>query len=90
MSEVLSPDLQVWSAPRQQTVFRHLMRAFSFPGRVEAVAHADALTQTLATLVDRETTLADPHNLLDALTLQRLQARITAPERRRVRITSAR
>lgn len=81
MNETLSPDLQVWGAPRQQAVFRQLLRAFSFPGRVETLADGDALTQTLATLVDREATLADPHNQLDALTLQRLQARMTEPER---------
>jgi len=80
MNDTLSPDLQVWSAPQQQTVFRQLLRAFSFPGRVETLADGNALTQTLATLVDREATLADPQNLLDALTLKRLQARMTAPE----------
>ena len=81
MNETLSSDLQVWSAPHQQTVFRQLMRAFSFPGRVETLTHGEALTQTLATLVDREATLADPQNLLNALTRQRLQARMTGPER---------
>lgn len=80
MNDTLSPDLQVWSAPQQQTVFRQLLRAFSFPGRVETLADGNALTQTLATLVDREATLADPQNLLDALTLKRLQAHMTAPE----------
>ena len=80
MNEVMSADLQVWRAPNQQTVFRQLMRAFSFPGRIETLADGEALTQTLATLVDREATLADPQNLLDALTLQRLQARMTEPE----------
>lgn len=80
MHDTLSPDLQVWSAPQQQTVFRQLLRAFSFPGRVETLTDGNALTQTLATLVDREATLADPQNLLDALTLKRMQARMTAPE----------
>ena len=81
MNEPLSPDLQVWSAPRQQTVFRQLLSAFSFPGRIQTLTEGDALTQTLATLVDRETTLADPQNLLNDLTRQRLQARMTGPER---------
>ncbi len=80
MNETLNPDLQVWSAPQQQSVFRQMLRAFSFPGRIETLVDGDALTQTLATLVDRETALADPQNLLDALTLVRLQARMTAPE----------
>ncbi len=80
MSEVQNQDLNAWGAPRQQTVFRQLMRAFSFPGRIQTLTEGEALTQTLATLVDRETTLADPQNWLDALTLKRLQARMTAPE----------
>lgn len=81
MNERISPDLQTWSAPRQQTVFRQLLRAFSFPGRIETLTEGDTLTQTLATLVDREATLADPQNLLNDLTRQRLQARMTGPER---------
>ena len=81
MNERMSADLQAWSAPRQQTVFRQLLSAFSFPGRIETLTEGDALTQTLATLVDREATLADPQNLLNDLTRQRLQARMTGPER---------
>ncbi|MDO9198341.1 phosphonate C-P lyase system protein PhnH [Rhodoferax sp.] len=81
MNERMSADLQAWSAPRQQTVFRQLLRVFSFPGRIETMTEGDALTQTLATLVDREATLADPQNLLNDLTRQRLQARMTGPER---------
>lgn len=80
-NERMSADLQAWSAPRQQTVFRQLLRAFSFPGRIETMTKGDASTQTLATLIDREATLADPQNLLNALTRQRLQARMTGPER---------
>lgn len=79
-NERISADMHIWSAPNQQTVFRQLMRAFSFPGRIETLVNGEALTQTLATLVDREATLTDPQNLLDALTLQRLQAHMTKPE----------
>ena len=81
MNERMSADLQAWSSPRQQIVFRQLLSAFSFPGRIETLTEGDALTQTLATLVDREATLADPQNLLNDLTSQRLQARMTWPER---------
>ncbi len=75
-NEAAEPGLRAWSAPCQQGAFRQLMRAFSFPGRVETLAGEEALTQTLATLVDGEVTLADPQNLVDALTRQRLQARL--------------
>ena len=67
MSEVQNQDLNAWGAPRQQTVFRQLMRAFSFPGRIQTLTEGEALTQTLATLVDREATLADPQDLLKFL-----------------------
>lgn len=80
-SEMAGRALQAWSAHCQQGVFRQLMRAFSFPGRIETLTGGAALTQTLATLVDSEVTLADPQNLVDALTRQRLQARMEAAER---------
>ncbi|MDD5027931.1 MAG: phosphonate C-P lyase system protein PhnH [Rhodoferax sp.] len=81
MNKPLSQDLLAWNAPHQQAVFRQLMRAFSYPGRIETLADGDALTQTLATLVDSQATLADPQNLMDTLTHQRLQARMTASGR---------
>jgi alpha-D-ribose 1-methylphosphonate 5-triphosphate synthase subunit PhnH len=81
MSEVTDQDLQAWGPQRQQAVFRQLMRAFSFPGRIETLAGDAALTQTLATLVDSEVTLADPQQLIDALTRQRLQTRMAGAER---------
>lgn len=80
-SEMTDRELQAWSAHCQQGVFRQLMRAFSFPGRIETLAGGAALTQTLATLVDSEVTLADPQHLVDALTRQRLQTRMAAAER---------
>jgi alpha-D-ribose 1-methylphosphonate 5-triphosphate synthase subunit PhnH len=80
MHETLNPDLAAWSSPQQQIVFRQLLRAFSFPGRIHTLADTPALTHTLSTLVDRETTLADPQQLLDALTLKRLQVSTTQPE----------
>lgn len=81
MHEATSHDLQAWVPQRQQGVFRQLMRAFSYPGRIETLAGEAALTQTLATLVDSEVTLADPQQLIDALTRQRLQTRMTGAER---------
>jgi alpha-D-ribose 1-methylphosphonate 5-triphosphate synthase subunit PhnH len=80
MHEPLSLDLAAWSSPQQQIVFRQLLRAFSFPGRIQTLVDTTVFTHTLAVLVDRETTLADPQHLLDALTLKRLQARRTTPE----------
>lgn len=80
MTDLKNNDLRPWSPGHQQTVYRHLLRAFSFPGRIEKLGDGCALTQVLATLVDSEVRLADPHRLVNELTRQRLQARIAAPE----------
>lgn len=80
MHEVTGQGLQAWAPQCQQGVFRQLLRAFSFPGRIETLAGGAALTQTLATLVDGGATLADPQELVDALTRQRLQSRMAASE----------
>ena len=83
MPDSLSPDMQAWTASSQQHIFRQLMRAFSYPGRIETLATSGthALTLTLAALIDRGSSLADPQNLLDDLTRQRLQTPLTVAER---------
>lgn len=83
MPDSLSHDMQAWTASSQQHIFRQLMRAFSYPGRIETLATsgAHALTLTLAALIDRGSSLADPQNLLDDLTRQRLQTPLTVAER---------
>ena len=82
MPDSLSHDMQAWTASSQQHIFRQLMRAFSYPGRIETLATsgAHALTLTLAALIDRGSSLADPQNLLDDLTRQRLQTPLTVAE----------
>lgn len=56
----------------QQQLFRHILAAMSYPGRVQTVddsggvtgsAH-DLLRGVIVTLVDRQVTLADPHSLV--------------------------
>ena len=83
MPDSPSHDMHAWTASSQQTIFRQLMRAFSYPGRIETLADTgtQALTLTLAALIDRGTSLADPQNLLDDLTRQRLQTPLTVAER---------
>ena len=82
MPDSLSHDMQAWTASSQQHIFRQLMRAFSYPGRIETLATsgAHALTLTLAALIDRGSSLADPQNLIDDLTRQRLQTPLTVAE----------
>ena len=77
-----SAALEAWQPLVQQGIFRHLMRAFSYPGRVEALCdtahdsmHTGALACVLATLLDAEVTLADPDGLLAPHMLPLLEAR---------------
>ena len=65
MPDSLSHDMQAWTASSQQHIFRQLMRAFSYPGRIETLATsgAHALTLTVAALIDRGSSLADPQIL---------------------------
>ena len=70
---------RVWQADTQQRVFRELVEAFSRPGRVrdlaDGLAGTAAQRAVLATLMDGETTLADPHARLGAADWPLLQAR---------------
>ncbi len=73
--------LTPFQAPQQQRVFRHLLQAFSYPGRVVRLPDgAEALTQVLAALLDAEATLADPDGLLDARVRALLGATAAAPQ----------
>ncbi len=82
-SSVNALSLQaIWQPLTQQRAFRALMRAFAYPGRPAALADSGttALTAVLATLLDGEASLADPHEKMDAADWPRLEARRAAPE----------
>lgn len=72
----------VWQPRMQQQLFRGLLEAFSYPGRIAACADrsAPAWLSVLAALVDGETTLADPQQMLDQTWWPKLEARRAAPE----------
>jgi alpha-D-ribose 1-methylphosphonate 5-triphosphate synthase subunit PhnH len=72
----------VWQPRMQQQLFRSLLDAFSYPGRIAACAnHSEpAWLAILAALVDGETTLADPQQMLDESWWPKLEARCAAPE----------
>jgi alpha-D-ribose 1-methylphosphonate 5-triphosphate synthase subunit PhnH len=61
----------------QQRVFRRLLDCYARPGRLAALPGAGpgAWLGVLATLLDGETGLADPHRLIAAADWPRLQAR---------------
>lgn len=76
-------DASVWAPLLQQRTFRRLMNAFAYPGRIGSVADiapdSGALRLVLATLLDGETSLADPDALVAADDWQRLQVRRAPP-----------
>lgn len=76
-------DADIWSPALQQQVFRNLLSSFSYPGRVIACANKDttAWLATLIALLDGETTLADPHQLLTYDLWPKLEAHPVTPEK---------
>jgi len=74
----------IWQATIQQRVFRELVEAFSRPGDIRdlgaCVGGAAAQLAVLATLMDGETTLADPHEQIPAAVWPLLQASPGPPE----------
>lgn len=72
-----------WTPARQQAAFRQIMTCFSYPGRIctlETEAE-HALPLLLATLVDREVSLADPHAVLGGDEHRRLGAKRCSTEK---------
>jgi alpha-D-ribose 1-methylphosphonate 5-triphosphate synthase subunit PhnH len=72
----------IWHAEFQQAAFRCLVEAYSRPGQVNVLPASNSHTAigVLATLVDGESTLADPHRLLADNDCQRLQIQPVSPE----------
>lgn len=77
----------IWRADVQQRVFRELVQAFSRPGDIREIGHyvdgAVARRAVLATLMDGETTLADPHGQIAPADWPLLQAKSGASEHAR-------
>lgn len=72
-----------WTPAPQQAAFRQIMNCFAYPGRVNVLeTEAEhALPLVLATLVDREVSLADPQALLDEDEHRRLGTHLASPEK---------
>lgn len=68
---------------KQQQIFRGLLDAFSYPGRITICAEKNtpAWFAILSALVDGETNLADPEQLLPAAFWQALEVRRAIPEK---------
>jgi alpha-D-ribose 1-methylphosphonate 5-triphosphate synthase subunit PhnH len=81
-SEIALNTSSFWQPQMQQQLFRSLLDAFSYPGRIATCADhgAPAWLSILAALVDGETTLADPQKMLDEAWWPKLEARCATPE----------
>lgn len=79
----VSSNRSDWTPALQQAAFRQIMNCFAYPGRVGVLeTEAEhALPLLLATLVDREVSLADPQALLDEDEQRRLGAHLASPEK---------
>ncbi|MEQ1668557.1 MAG: phosphonate C-P lyase system protein PhnH [Sulfuriferula sp.] len=84
-------SLAVWQAHTQQRLFRRLVDAFAYPGRVLDAADSGASAQlaVLATLLDAEVSLADPHGLVASKDSARLMALSALPEQARFIVADA-
>lgn len=76
-------DANIWHPAKQQKLFRSLLDAFSYPGRITTCATASTSSwfALLSTLVDGQTTLADPQQLIDEAYWPKLEARRTPSEK---------
>ncbi|MFA6972056.1 MAG: phosphonate C-P lyase system protein PhnH [Gallionella sp.] len=82
-NETLNCSPNIWQPMLQQQVFRGLLDAFSYPGRITACADSEttACLAILVALVDGETTLADPQQWLSSALWSKLEARHSIPEK---------
>ena len=81
-SDIAMNSSEIWSPRMQQQIFRGLLDAYSYPGRVTTCADQN-ITEWLAiltALVDGQTTLADPQHLLSDTWWPKLEARRAPPE----------
>lgn len=76
-SDALMNASGIWLPQMQQKLFRGLLAAYSYPGRITACAdqNAPAWLAIVSALVDGETTLADPQQLLSDAWWSKLEAR---------------
>lgn len=81
-NDIAIEDSNIWDPAKQQQLFRSLLDAFSYPGRITpcATARTSSWFTLLSTLVDGQTTLADPHKLLEESQWPKLEARRASPE----------
>lgn len=83
LSKTFNCSPAIWQPLLQQQVFRSLLDGFSYPGRITACADPEttACLAILIALVDGETTLSDPQQLLNPALWSKLETRPCTPEK---------
>jgi alpha-D-ribose 1-methylphosphonate 5-triphosphate synthase subunit PhnH len=83
LNKTINCSPAIWQPMLQQQVFRGLLDGFSYPGRIVACADSEttACLAILIALVDGETTLADPQQLLQPAFWAKLETRPCIPEK---------
>ncbi|MDP1940401.1 MAG: phosphonate C-P lyase system protein PhnH [Gallionella sp.] len=83
LNETINCSPAIWQPMLQQQVFRGLLDSFSYPGRITPCAdhETSACLAILIALVDGETTLADPQQLLSSALWDRLETRPCVSEK---------
>lgn len=72
-NEMTMADADFWNPAQQQQLFRSLLDAYSYPGRIQTCA-GDPSLALLGALLDGQTTLSDPQDLLDESIWPKLEA----------------
>jgi alpha-D-ribose 1-methylphosphonate 5-triphosphate synthase subunit PhnH len=74
-NEMTMVDADIWAPARQQQLFRSLLDAFSYPGRIQTcTAQAEPWLALLGALLDGQTTLSDPQDMLQESIWPKLEA----------------
>lgn len=74
-SEMTMVDADIWHPAQQQKLFRNLLDAYSYPGRIQTCpVQAEPSLALLSALLDGQTTLSDPQDLLPESIWPKLEA----------------
>lgn len=74
-SEMTMVDADIWHPAQQQQLFRNLLDAYSYPGRIQTCpVQAEPSLALLSALLDGQTTLSDPQDLLPESIWPKLEA----------------
>ncbi|OGS90806.1 MAG: phosphonate C-P lyase system protein PhnH [Gallionellales bacterium GWA2_59_43] len=74
-NEMTMVEADIWHPAQQQRLFRSLLDAFSYPGRIQTCPlQAEPCIALLGALLDGQTTLSDPQDMLQGSLWPKLEA----------------